>query len=183
MCKLSASSAASDGYKRQGELWSYKLGAKKEAKKLTTKHIGSVRQPMVHNGKLYFISDASGNDNIWSMKTDGRNEKQVTFYKEWPIMSAKVDNGSIVYQLGADIKILDLSDSKSKTIDIELTSDFPNLREHWLNNPLKYTTSTRLASDFDKVVITARGRVAVASIDKSRLVEVATAPESRTRKA
>lgn len=167
----------------KGELWSYKLGSKKEAKKLTTKHIGSVRQPMVHNGKLYFISDASGNDNIWSMNVDGSNEAQVTFYKEWPVRSAKLDQGNIAYQLGADIKVLDLDNSKAKTIAIELTSDFPNLREHWLNNPLKYTTSTRLASDFDKVVITARGRVAVASTDKSRLVEIATSPESRTRNA
>ena len=138
---------------------------------------------MVHKDKLYFISDASGNDNIWSMSLDGNNETQVTFYKEWPVRSAKLDRGNIVYQLGADIKLLDLSSSKSRTLAIEVTSDFPNLREHWLNTPLKYATSTRLASDFDKVVITARGRVAVASIDKSRLVEIATDPESRTRNA
>lgn len=167
----------------KGELWSYELGSKKEAKKLTTDHIGSVRQPMVYKNKLYFISDASGNDNIWSMNFNGNNKKQITFYKQWPIRSAKLDQGKIVYQLGADIKLLDLNASKSTIIAIELTSDFPNLREKWLNNPLKYTTSTRLAADFDKVVITARGRVAVASIDKSRLVEIATEPKSRTRNA
>ena len=167
----------------KGELWSYKLGSKKEAKKLTSDHIGSVRQPMVYKNKLYFISDASGNDNIWSMSLAGKNQKQVTFYKEWPVRTAKLDEGNIVYQLGADIKLLALKNAKSKTLAIELTSDFPNLREHWLNDPLEYATSTRIASDFDKVVITARGRVAVAGIDKSRLVEVATDPESRTRKA
>jgi len=167
----------------KGELWSYKLGSKKEAKNLTAGHIGSVRQPMVYKDTLYFISDASGNDNIWSMSVAGKNDKQVTFYKEWPVRSAKLHEGNIIYQLGADIKLLDLAKEKSRKLNIELTSDFPNLREHWLIEPLKYTTSTRLASDFDKVVITARGRVAIASIDKSRLVEVATDPESRTRKA
>jgi len=167
----------------KGEIWSYKLGSKKEAKKLTAEHIGSVRQPMVRKNKLYFISDASGNDNIWSMNLDGKNATQITSYKEWPVRSAKLDQGKVVYQLGADIKVLDLNSSKSRALAIEVSSDFPNLREHWLNDPLKYTTSTRLASDFDKVVITARGRVAVAGIDKSRLVEIATDPESRTRNA
>lgn len=167
----------------KGELWSYKLGTSKEAVKLTADHIGSVRQPMVYKDKVYFISDASGNDNIWSMSLVGNHKTQITFYKEWPVRSAKLDQGSIVYQLGADIKLLDLNTVKSRTLAIELTSDFPNLREHWLNNPLQYATSTRLASDFDKVVITARGKVAVANIDNSRLVEISTPSDSRTRKA
>lgn len=167
----------------KGELWSYKLGSKNEARKLTTSHIGSVRQPMIYLNKLYFISDASGNDNIWSMSLAGDNAKQITHYKAWGVRSAKLDQGNIVYQLGADIKLLDLSAAKSKTLAIELTSDFPNLREHWLNKPLTYATSTRLASGTDKVVITARGRVAIAGIDKSRVVQVATDAESRTRKA
>ncbi|MDP2561507.1 S41 family peptidase [Psychrobium sp. 1_MG-2023] len=167
----------------KGELWSYRLGSSKEAKKLTTDHIGSVRQPMVYQDTLYFISDASGNDNIWSMNLDGSQQRQVTRYKDWPVRSAKLDQGKIIYQLGADLKLLDLNAANSDTLAIELTSDLPNLREHWLNQPLKYATSTRQASDDDKVVITARGRVAVASIDNSRLVEIATQPESRTRKA
>lgn len=167
----------------KGELWSYELGSAKEAKKLTTNHIGSVRQPMVDKDKLYFISDASGNDNIWSMNFDGSDQTQVTFAKDWPVRSAKLDKEQIVYQLGADITLLDLNKGKSKTLPLQLTSDFPSLREHWLNKPLKYTTSTRLAGNSDKVVITARGRVAVAGIDQSRLVEIATQAESRTRKA
>lgn len=166
-----------------GELWSYKLGSEQEAKKLTADHIGSVRQPMVYQDRVYFISDASGNDNIWSMDVSGSNKTQVTFHQDWPVRSAKLDNGKVVYQLAADIKMLDLDNAKSITLDINLTSDFPNLREHWLNQPLKYATSTRLAGDFDKVVLTARGKVAVAGIDKSRLVEIATQAESRTRKA
>ncbi|WP_444995135.1 S41 family peptidase [Aliikangiella sp. IMCC44359] len=167
----------------KGEMWRFKLGSNKEAKALTKNHIGSVRTPMIHDNKLYFISDASGNENIWSMSLDGSNITQVTQYKEWPIRSAKINNDQIIYQLGADLKVLNLKTKKSRIVPISLTSDYPYLRERWLNQPLKYLTSSRMAGDFKKVVVTARGKVAVAGIDKTRLVEVATNPESRTRRA
>ncbi|TQV89659.1 S41 family peptidase [Aliikangiella coralliicola] len=167
----------------KGELWQFKLGSKSEAKKLTGNHIGSSRQPMVHQNKLYFISDASGSDNIWSMNLEGGNFQQVTQYQDWPIRSAQINGDKIVYQHGADIKLLDLSSSKSQKLNLELTSDFPNLRERWINKPLKYMTSSRLAGKQKKIVITARGRVAIAGIDKSRLVEIATPLQSRTRNA
>ncbi|MET1256188.1 S41 family peptidase [Aliikangiella maris] len=167
----------------EGELWRYKLNSSKEAQPLTKNHTGSVRMPMVNNSKVYFISDASGNDNIWSMAFDGSNIKQVTQYKDWPIRSAKIDGNQIVYQLGADLKVLDLSTNKSQIVNIALTSDFPNLRDKWVKQPLTYLNASSLSGDGKKVVITARGRVAIAGTDEARLVEVATPADSRTRNA
>jgi len=66
---------------------------------------------------------------------------------------------------------------------LSLISDFPNLRQRWINKPLKYLTSVNLAGDFEKVVLTARGSLAVAGIDKSRLIQIATNPDSRSRQA
>jgi tricorn protease len=167
----------------EGELWKYRLGSTNEAKLLTKEHIGSARKPMVSGDKLYFISDASGNDNIWSMSLDASNFKQHTEYKDWQVRSASLNNQRIIYQLGADLKLLDLKTEKSRLLEFDLTSDFPNLREKWLNKPLTYLTSISQAGELDKVVITARGQVAVASIDGSRLTNVATNPKSRTRNA
>ncbi|WP_196140223.1 S41 family peptidase [Aliikangiella sp. G2MR2-5] len=167
----------------KGELWRYKLGSSQEAQKLTGTHQGSTRQPMAYDGRLYFVSDASGSENIWSMKADGSDYKQLTFYKDWPIRAARLHQGKIAYQLGADIYIFDISSGKSQKQSIELTSDFAQLRDKWINEPLKYLNSSNLAGDHKKVVITARGKVAIASTDKSRLVEVKTPADSRTRAA
>lgn len=166
-----------------GEIWSFNQKTKQEATKLTADHEGSVRQPMVYDDRVYFISDASGNDNIWSMDTDGSNKKQHTQYKDLPVRHANIGGKSLVYQLGADIKSMSLRNHKSKTLPITLTSDLPNLRENWVNKPLNYLTSSYLAPADKKVVLTARGRVAIASIDGSRLIDVATPQNSRTRQA
>jgi tricorn protease len=167
----------------KGELWEYTLGSSKEATQLTSKHKGSARTPMISGKRLYFISNQSGTDNIWSMKLNGRDQQQHTQYQDWEVRSARLNDSKIVYQLGADIKIFDIPSEQSTIVDIALTSDFPELRQHWVNNPLKNLTSAKQAGDTKKVVITARGLVAIAASDGSRLVEIATPKDSRTRKA
>ncbi|MFT5677154.1 MAG: tricorn protease [Paraglaciecola sp.] len=167
----------------KGELWKYSLGSSKEASKLTAKHKGSARSPMLTDDRLYFISNQSGSDNIWSMSLNGKKTRQHTEYKDWTVRNANIFANKIVYQLGADIKIFDILSGKSTVQEIKLTSDFPQLRENWINKPLKYLTSAKQAGTTDKVVLTARGRVAIASTDGTRLVEIATDPTSRTRKA
>lgn len=167
----------------KGELWKYTLESNKEATLLTRKHKGSARSPMISNERLYFISNQSGSDNLWSMKLNGRDQQQHTQYTDWEVRNARVNGNKIVYQLGADIKIFDIPSKESTLVDITLTSDFPGLRERWVNKPLKNLTSSKQAGDAKKVVLTARGRVAIAATDGSRLIEVATPKNSRTRKA
>jgi len=167
----------------KGELWKYTLGSNKEATQLTSKHKGSVRTPMASGERLYFVSNQSGSDNIWSMKLNGRDQEQHTQYQDWEVRNARLSANKIVYQLAADIKIFDIPSEQSSVVDIALTSDFPELREHWVNDPLKNLTSAKQAGASKKVVLTARGRVAIASTDGSRLIEIATPKDSRTRKA
>jgi tricorn protease len=141
----------------KGELWKYTLGSNKEATQLTSNHKGSVRTPMIAGERLYFISNQSGSDNIWSMKLNGRDQEQHTQYQDWEVKSARLGSNKIVYQLGADIKIYDIQSDQSSIIDIALTSDYSQLREHWVNKPLKNLTSAKQAGNTKKVVLTARG--------------------------
>ncbi|NQV87261.1 MAG: PD40 domain-containing protein, partial [Woeseiaceae bacterium] len=166
-----------------GKLWRYRLGSNDEASRIAAEHLGSVRRPMVSGEKLYFISDASGRDNIWSMDLDGSNAEQITQHDEFSIRAASLDNGRVIYQLGADLQVLDLASRKSSKLNIQLASDHPSLREQWVTDPLTYITSARLSGDFDKVVVTARGRAAIAGIDQTRLVSVGSPIDSRLRNA
>ncbi len=167
----------------KGELWRFSLKNNQEATRLTQKHIGSVKEPMPYKNNIYFLSDQSGSFNIWKMDKSGNHQEQVTHYKDFSIISASHDQGKVVYQLGADIKLLDLDTGKSQVLPIELVSDFAHLRKRWFNSPLNYLSSARLAPKDDKLVLTSRGRVAIASTDDSRMVDIATPLDSRTRYA
>ncbi|MBB1320266.1 S41 family peptidase [Shewanella sp. SR43-8] len=167
----------------KGEIWRYKLGSKQEAQQLTATHDGSVKQPMLYNGRVYFVSDQSGNDNIWSMTVDGKDFIQHTKYTDWQVRDAQLNNGRIVFQQGADIKLLNLANFTESTLDIELTSDFTHRREQWVNDPMDYATSTVFSHQGDNVVITARSHVAIASNDGRRLVQIDSPADSRVRDA
>ncbi|KIO36302.1 S41 family peptidase [Shewanella sp. cp20] len=167
----------------KGELWRYKLGSDQEAQPLTAEHEGSVRQPMLWQDRLYFVSDSSGNDNIWSMALDGKDLRQHTQFSDWQVRGARLEQGRVVFQQGADIKLYDIASNQVSTLDIHLTSDFAERREHWVNQPMKYATSTSLAPSGDKVVITARSHVALAGTDGSRLIELALPGDYRVRGA
>ncbi|MBF7073081.1 PD40 domain-containing protein [Glaciecola sp. MH2013] len=166
-----------------GELWRYKLNSSEEALRLSDSHSGSIKNPMVFNERVYFISNESGIDNLWSMASDGSDIEQITKHVEWGVRSADMHAGKISYQLGADIYLLDLVKNHSELANISLASDFPNLRERWIETPLANLNDVSLSPTADKVVITARGKIAVANSSTARLVEVATDPVSRSRNA
>ncbi|QSX41804.1 S41 family peptidase [Shewanella cyperi] len=167
----------------RGELWRYQVGSKQEAVKLLNGHQGSVRQPMVWQDRLYFISDSDGNDNLWSVKTDGSDLRQHSHYSDWQIRAARMDKGTVVFQMGADIRTLNLASGEEKLLTPSLLSDFGQRREHWVSNPMDYATDISLAPQGNRAVITARSQVAIAATDGSRLVQVNLPGDSRIRNA
>ncbi|QYK04084.1 S41 family peptidase [Shewanella zhangzhouensis] len=167
----------------RGELWRYELGSNKEAERLLEGHPGSLRQPMPWQGRLYFISDADGNDNLYSVMPKGDDLRQHSQYKDFQIRAARINNGKLVFQMGADIRVLDIASGKDEVLPLSLTSDFTARRARWVNNPMDYVSDVRLAPSGDKAVITARSKVAIAATDGRRLVQVGVPADSRIRNA
>lgn len=165
-----------------GQIWRFSSGDE-EATLLTDSHIGSVRRPMVDGTRVYFISDGDGTPNLWAMDENGENLEQLTQYTDWQVWAADIHNGRIVYQLGADLKLLDTRTGESEVIDIRLTSDFAERQTRWLDDPLQYLQNVSYTGNHEQVVLTARSQIAIAGKTPHRLIEVATPEGSRSREA
>lgn len=150
-------------------IWKFTSG-KEEAQNLTADFPGENFAPMWWNGRLYYGCDRSGSWNIWSMNPEGKNLKQHTFHVGWDVRSPALDDGKIVYQLGADIRMMEVRNNDDRIIPITLASDFDQLRENWVENPMNYLTSVHVHPEGKSVVLTSRGRVFVAPVGKGRLV-------------
>ena len=161
-------------------LWKYSRGAP-EATPLTTDFPGTSRLPMWWEGRVYFVSDRDGTMNLWSMNPDGGDLRQHTRHSGWDVKSPALSAGRIVYQLGADLWLLDLKTDQGAILPITLASDFDHQREKWIKKPLDYVTTAHLAPTGDRVVLTARGQIFVAPVGAGRFVEVTRQPSVRHR--
>jgi tricorn protease len=162
-------------------LWKYASG--KEAVPLTADYPGTSRNPMWWKNRIYFLSDRDGTMNLWSMDEDGKRLEQHTKHQGFDIKSAALSQGKIVYQQAADLRLYDIASGQDRAVPIELPSDFENLREHWIKNPVEYLSSVHFAPGGDKVVLTARGRVFVTPSKQGRFVDVSEHAPGRFREA
>jgi tricorn protease len=163
-------------------LWSFTEGDA-EAAPLTADFKGTSRNPMWWKGRVYFATDRDGVMNLWSMKTDGKDLKQHTRHKDHDVNTPALDEGRIVYQHGADLRLLDIASGKDTLLDIRLASDFDQQREKWVKKPMDYLTAANLSPTGDRLVLTARGQVFVAPVEQGRFVEVPRKTEVRYRNA
>jgi tricorn protease len=166
-------------------IWRFGPGDQSEARPLTSDYAGTSKNPMVWQGRVYFLSDRDGTMNVWSMSPDGGALKQETHHDGWDVRSAALDGGRIVYQLGADLWLYTIATGDDHVVPITLASDLDQTREHWITKPMDYLSAAHLSPTGDRVVLTARGQVFVAPAGPAggRLVEASRRPGVRYRSA
>ena len=179
-------------YKQWSETKRYKGGTaesiwrfdgQNEAVPLTADWTGTSTRPMFWNKRVYFLSDRDGIMNVFSMDEQGHDLRQESHQHIFDISSASIDDGRIVYACGAELWLLDLKSGHEQIIPVSLTSDFDQLREHWVKKPNEYLTSVHVAPDGSSAVFTARGEVFTLPLRNGRIVKVAANSAIRYREA
>ena len=163
-------------------IWRFGAGDR-EAVPLTADFAGTSKNPMWWRGRVYFASDRDGTMNIWSMKEDGSDLRQHTSHSGWDVKSPSLSGGRIAYQIGADVHVLDVAAGKEAPVPIRLASDFDQMRERWVKDPMEYVTALHASPNGDRVVLTARGQIFVAPAQQGRLVEATRRSGVRYRQA
>lgn len=170
-------------------LWRFTTGDG-EAVPLTDDFPGTSREPMwwrrpgaPGDGRLVFVSDRDGTMNLWSMAPDGSDLRQHSRHVGWDVKSPAISAGRIVYQLGADLHLLDLANGQDRKLEVTLASDFDQRRETWLDAPMDYLTAAHLSPDGQHLALTARGQVFVAPVRHGRWVEAGRPDGVRFREA
>lgn len=163
-------------------IWKFAEGAP-EAVELTGDYNGESHSPMPWGGRVYFVTDRDGTMNLWSMNPEGGDLRQHTFHSGWDVRTPYLHNGRIVYACGADLWLFDIAQNRTSLIPITLSSDFDQLRERWVTNPMEYVTAVHLHPKGESVVLTARGRVFVAPVGRGRLVKASAKQGVRYRDA
>ena len=96
---------------------------------------------------LVFESDRNGVMNVWTADRDGRGAKQLSHQKTFDVEGIAADGSKVVYACAGELWLLDVASGLEQKIPVTLQSDFDQLREHWVQNPVSYVTDVHLAPD------------------------------------
>lgn len=165
------------------QLWKADLGSNGEAMRLAADFDAPIRDPMWWDGRVYFVSDKSGSDNIWSVDEAGADARQHTRFQGWQLRHPRLDGGIVVYQRGADLFRYDLRSDAEVKIDLTLVSDRDHGRVRWIDHPTDYLEAVSVGPTGQAVALTARGRIAVAAPGERRRVELDVPEGARARGA
>jgi tricorn protease len=154
-----------------------------EAVELTGDYVGESHSPMAWQGRVYFVTDRDGTMNVWSMDPNGGDLRQHTTHSGWDVRNPSLQAGRIVYEVAADIWLYDIARGTTRQIPIALASDFDQLRDRWVDDPMEYLSSAHLDEEGEHVALTARGRVFVAPVGEGRLARSSSAEGVRYRDA
>ncbi|MBU6395095.1 MAG: PD40 domain-containing protein [Sphingomonadales bacterium] len=166
-----------------GQLWRWQLGTSAEAVRLLADFGGPVSMPMAHGGRIYFVSDQSGGDAIWSVAEDGSGVRRESDAMPFPIRQASLDGDRIFLQNGADIYVFGLADKALRKLDLQIITDRAQTRVRALDKPLRFFTGATIAPSGQSVAVTARGRVALGFPRDRRRVELPVPLDARARQA
>ena len=163
-------------------IWRHRRGAR-EAEPLTGDFAGTSRSPMPWRGRVYFESDRDGSMNLWSMAGDGRDLRQHTHHIDFDVQGPSLRNGRIVYQLGADLRVLDVTNGEDVRVPITLAAGRSTGRPREVASPSDWISSAHLSPAGDRLVLTARGQVFVTPVKAGRVTLAASDAGVRYRDA
>lgn len=157
------------------QLWRFDLSSDQknaEAVKLFAQDTSNNRRPMLWKNRLIFLSDRDGAMNLYSANLDGSDPRKLTQHRAWDVRNPHINEGKVIYQFGADMRIYDLAKQQDQAINVNLVSDFDQSRQRYIKNPLEFLSNVQPAGKEEKIVVTARGHLSVAGNSSHRRIDI-----------
>ncbi|HKN77037.1 MAG TPA: S41 family peptidase [Candidatus Acidoferrum sp.] len=124
------------------------------------------RDPMWVGDKIYYSSDKDDTLNLYAYDTKSKKTEQLTHSTKWDLRWPSTDHkNQIVYELGGELNIFDISTSQAKQISITVPTDALAMR------PSRVSAAGQiegfdLSPKGERALIWARGDVFTAPIEK-----------------
>lgn len=145
------------------DIWLYNLNTN-QARKATTWE-GTDTAPMWHNNTLYYLSDQGpdARTNIWSYDPATDQRTQITRFGNNDVKFPSIGpgtngRGEIVFQLGAQIYLLDLSNNNTAAVNINVPGARASLRDKRVDAAANIAAAG-ISSTGKRAVVEARGDI------------------------
>jgi len=116
--------------------------------------------PMWVGSKIYFRSDRNGEFNLFSYDRASSEVKQLTSFKDYPVLNASAGAGRIVFEQAGVLHLYDVGKNEDRRLAIGIATDLPELRERyargsqWLRGSAVSPTGARAVFEFRGEIVT-----------------------------
>ncbi|MCX6569397.1 MAG: PDZ domain-containing protein, partial [Candidatus Aminicenantes bacterium] len=87
--------------------------------------------PMWVGKSVVFRSDRNGEFNLFSFDPASKAVKQLTEFKDFPVLSASAGAGRVVFEQAGSLHLYDVAQGRSRRLMIGVATDLPELRERY----------------------------------------------------
>lgn len=121
--------------------------------------------PMWIGGNIYFLSDRNGEFNLFQYDRSSADIKQLTSFKDFPVLSASGREGTIVFEQAGFLHTFDLEKSESEKLTIGIAADLQELRPRFVKGD-KYLRSANISPTGARAVVNFRGDIITLPAEK-----------------
>jgi len=114
--------------------------------------------PMWIQDKIYFRSDRNGEFNLFSFNTKSRQIKQLTDFKDYPIMAASSSNDKIIFEQKGTLHLLDVHNGTIENLCIGIATDLLELRPRYIKGS-RYIRNVDISPTGARAVFEFRGEI------------------------
>ncbi|SDW39390.1 tricorn protease [Hydrobacter penzbergensis] len=122
-------------------------------------------EPMWIEDKIYFLSDRNGEFNLYAYTIASKEIKQLTAYKDFPIIHASAGNGKIVFEQAGYLHHFDLAANAPKDITVGIATDLLELRQRFAKGG-RYIRSADISPSGNRAVFDFRGEIMTVPAEK-----------------
>jgi tricorn protease len=121
---------------------------------------GTDSQPMWHGDDLYYLSDAGPEHrlNVWKHDLATMTDAQITHHADYDVKWPAIGPDAIVYQLGADLMLLELASGVARAVPVTVPGDAITVRTQ-RRDASANIEDWDLSPNAKRAVVSARGDV------------------------
>jgi len=122
-------------------------------------------QPNWAGNAIYFRSDRNGEFNLYAYDVSSKQIKQLTDFKDFPVLNISSGNGKIIYEQAGYLHIYDPATASSKKLTIGIAADLLELRPRFAKGA-KYIRSADISPTGARAVFDFRGEIVTVPAEK-----------------
>jgi tricorn protease len=121
--------------------------------------------PIWMGDKVYFRSDRNGEFNLFSYDLKTKEIKQLTFYKDFPVLNASAGAGKIIYEQAGYLHLLDPQTAKTTRLTIGIATDLGELRGRFVKGA-RWVRGADVSPSGARAVLAFRGEIVTVPAEK-----------------